>query len=167
MSGILLTGAIFLLGLAAVPAAAADDDWKLTPLSTTQKSEVGRIMLTIEERADNFERLFLQNLRTSTVPITERRKYRVWVDQVEDALDNVAEAYKEDDIAEVHEELRQAMEAARNINHFMLNAKWGDEAEATWKTLRDDLNALAQAYSAPQAMLIIVTPLPAAKPASN
>lgn len=162
MKGYWMAAAVLTLGTALTGslAVAADDDWKLAPLSTTQKTEVARIMMTIEERADNFERMFLKNLRASTVEISERRKYRIWVDQVEDALDNVAEAYKEDDIAEVHEELRQAMEAARNINHFMLNAKWGEEAEGTWKSLRDDLNALARAYSAPQTMLIIVTPAP-------
>jgi soluble cytochrome b562 len=134
---------------------AGDHKWAApAQLSTTQKTDVARIMSTIEQRADSFEHEFLKGLRSSTVNIEERKKYRDWVDQVEDQLDNMAEAYKEGNIAEAHEELTEAMDAARNINHFMLNADWSSEAESTWATIRDDLNTLAKHHSAPADVLI-------------
>jgi soluble cytochrome b562 len=111
-------------------------------------------MSTIEDRADKFETEFLQGLRSSTVDVAEREKYRVWVDQVEDQLDNMAEAYKEGNVAEAHEELEQALEAARNINHFMLNSKWSSEAESMWRNIRGDLNTIAKHHRAPPTVLI-------------
>jgi hypothetical protein len=136
---------------------AIGDDGKWTKpdaLSTTQMTDVNRIMQSIEERADTFETDFLKGLRSSTVKIEDREKYRVWVDQLEDKLDNMAEAYKEGNIAQAHEELQEAMGAAKNINHFMLNADWGDEGESMWRTIRDDLNRLAKHHHAPTSTLI-------------
>lgn len=132
-----------------------DGKWKQSDaLSTTQMTDVNRIMQSIEERADKFETDFLKGLRSSTVKIEDREKYQVWVDQLEDKLDNMAEAYKEGNIAQAHEELQEAMGAAKNINHFMLNADWGDEGESMWRTIRDDLNTLAKHHHAPTSTLI-------------
>ena len=146
-----------LLGCAAY-AGAADSNWPAVgALSSTQMSDVKQIMSTIEQRADRFETEFLKGLRSSTVAIEERQKYRVWVDKLEDQLDNMAEAYREGDIAEAQEELTQAMEAGRNLNQFMLKSKWSPEAESTWRSLRDDLNKIAGYHKAPSAVLIIMT----------
>ena len=136
---------------------AAADKWPTHPLSTTQMSEVKQIMSTIEQRADQFESEFLKGLRSSTVAIEDRQKYRVWVDQLEDQLDNMAEAYNENNMSEAQEELGQAMEAARNLNQFMLKSKWSPTAESTWRSLRDDLNKLAGFHRAPPTILIIAT----------
>lgn len=149
----LVLSAVFLAG-AAFPAAAADT-WAVATLSSTQMSDVKRIMGDIEQRADRFETEFLKGLRSSTVKIEERDKYRQWVDVLEDQLDNMAEAYRENDMKEAQEELRQAMEAARNLNQFILNAKWSPEAESIWRSLRDDLNKLAGYHQAPTTILII------------
>ena len=141
---------------AAFPVAAADT-WAVATLSTTQMSDVKRIMGDIEQRADRFETEFLKGLRSSTVKIEERDRYRQWVDAIEDQLDNMAEAYRENDMKEAQEELGQAMEAARNLNQFMLNAKWSPEAESLWRSIRDDLNKLAGHHKAPTTILIIAT----------
>ena len=147
-----MTGVLMVCTVAAV---AADAKWAVATISTTQISDVNRIMSTIEQRADKFETEFLEGLRSSTVKIEERDKQRAWVDRLEDQLDNMSEAYKENNIAEAQEELRQAMEAARNLNQFMLNAKWSTEAESLWRSLRDDLNKIAGYHKAPDAILII------------
>jgi hypothetical protein len=118
-------------------------------------TDVKNIMSTIEQRADRFETEFLKGLRSSTINIEERSKYRAWVDALEDQLDNMAEAYRENDISEAQEELGQAMEAARNLNQFLLTAKWSSEAESLWRSLRDDLNKLAGYHKAPTAIMII------------
>ena len=152
----LFSSALVLL-TCAVMAPAADTKWTVATLTTTQMTDVNRIMSDIEQRADRFETEFLKGLRSSTVKIEDRTKYRQLVDTVEDQLDNMAEAYRENDINEAQEELRQAMEAARNLNQFMLSAKWSPEAESLWRGLRDDLNKLAGHHRAPAAILIIAT----------
>lgn len=153
----LVPAAILFLGCT-VGATAEDAKWPAaTPLSTTQMSDVKTIMSTIEQRADRFETEFLKALRSSTVRIEERNKYRQWVDTLEDQLDNMAEAYHENNISEAREELSEAMKAARNLNHFILNAKWSPEAESLWRSLRDDLNKLAGYHQAPTTVLIIGT----------
>ena len=152
----LLSSAMVLL-TCGVMAPAADTKWAVATLTTTQMTDVKRIMSDIEQRADRFETEFLKGLRSSTVKIEERDKYRQWVDALEDQLDNMAEAYHENNINEAQEELRQAMEAARNLNQFMLNAKWSPEAETLWRGLRDDLNKLAGHHKAPAAILIIAS----------
>ena len=151
----ILCAAALLFGTVLTSAAA--DKWPLHPLSTTQMSEVKQIMANIEQRADHFETEFLKGLRSSTVAIEERQKYRVWVDQLEDQLDNMAEAYKEGNMSEAQEELGQAMEAARNLNQFLLKSKWSPEAESSWRSIRDDLNKLAGFHRAPPTILIIAT----------
>ena len=154
MKRYLLTSTL-LLGF--VIAARADTSWPNAALSSTQMNDVNRIMATIENRADKFETEFRKALRSSTVPISEREKYRRWVDQVEDELDNMAEDYHENDVREAQKHLAQAMDAARNLNHFMLNTKWSPEAESLWKSIRDDLNTLAGYHKAPPEILIIST----------
>ena len=149
---------ITLAALTTFTAIAADEKWPaMKSLPATQMSGVQQIMGTIEQRADRFETEFLKGLRSSTIEIGERNKYRAWVDTLEDQLDNMSEAYGENNISEAQEELKQAMEAARNLNHFMLNAKWSSEAEGLWRSLRDDLNKLAGYHKAPAAILIIAS----------
>lgn len=126
-------------------------------LSTQAKADVHRIMQTIEQRADNFEKHFLKDLRASTIDIEDRDRYRVWVDTLEDSLDNMQEAYREDDIAEAHEELMDAMEVASSINRFMLRADWGEESEREWAAIRDDLNKLAAAHTIPVMPVLVIT----------
>jgi hypothetical protein len=106
-------------------------------------------MSTIEERADSFEDNFLAGLNSSTIDLAERDRYRVWVDRFEDAVDNAAEAFHRDNVNQAREHLTTAMEVAVNIDHFMQRSSWNEESEGAWRTLRSDLNVLAEHHSLP------------------
>jgi hypothetical protein len=107
------------------------------------------LMSTIEARADAFESNFLAGLASSTVNLQDRDRYRVWVNRFEVSIDRASKADIRDDKTAVRKNLVDAMEAAVNIDHFMLHSKWNEESESSWRTLRADLNALAAHHELP------------------
>jgi hypothetical protein len=130
-----------ILGCSAAAAGAA--------LSTTQRTDVNRAMQTIEQRSDQFEKHFLRDLNSSTLDIEDRDRYRRWVDQLEDSLDNMKEAWDKDNMAETREELQDALEVASSVNRFMLRSKWSPESEREWAEIRDNINTIAGVHKQP------------------
>lgn len=127
-----------------------------TQLTPQRVAVIDQVMQRIEKDGDDFEREFKKALNSSTVKIEKRPELRVWVDRLEDTVDDLQEEYKEKDVKEAHEKLVEALEIAEGINRFMLRAEFGG-ASRVWEQLRADLNALAGAHTVPAIPILVIT----------
>jgi len=120
-------------------------------------------MERIEKRGDDFEDKLEAALDKSSLDGSnvEDRLNR-WADLLEDEVDNMAENYKERDSAKYIEHLENAMIIGTGINRAMLRNDFSALARAEWKSLREDLNALAVAFRRPVLPNVtVVTLIPA------
>lgn len=120
------------------------------PSSITEgMKQVDSVMRTIEQRGDDFEKEFQKAIKSSTIPVNERRDLVALVDRLEDSLDRLDKQYRHNDIVAAREELEDALKVAANVNAFMLRANMGS-LDQSWSALRSDLNRLATANTFPQ-----------------
>lgn len=128
-------------------AAFAQERSRSTP---TPPADVGVLMQQLETRADAFEQKFEAALDDSTFNGTdfEERLQRL-ADTVEDEADNMAEDFKENDTKDMVDHFENAMMAASGLNRVMLDKTLASAAETEWRSLREQLNALANRYHRP------------------
>jgi hypothetical protein len=120
-------------------------------------------MERLEKAADNFEDAFESALDRSSYNggHTEDTLLR-WADMFEDEVDNMVEDFKENDTKEYIDHFENAMVVGSAINRAMLRKDFAVHAEASWTSIRTDLNHIAaQMHRPPMPNITVITVTPA------
>ena len=120
-------------------------------------------MERLEKAADDFEDAFENALDRSSYNggHTEDTLLR-WADMFEDEVDNMVEDFKEGDTKEYIDHFENAMIVGSAINRAMLRKDFAMHTEASWSTIRSDLNHIAmQMHRPPLPNVTVITITPA------
>ena len=111
-------------------------------------ARVARIINDCEDRTDQFKKTLGRALNNSRLDGSAREaRLRDDASRLENALDRVGDAYNRDkDMQKTRVAVRQALEAATDINTTMGNRKMGPECEREWNVVHTELNKLAAAF---------------------
>jgi hypothetical protein len=115
------------------------------------KAEVGVIITRVENRSDEFVRLFDRALDRSGLDGTRREdnlneRTRV----LERTLDNLRREFdRRESYIQTRPEVTRTLNIAREINQVMKRRRMGSEPERQWNLLRFELNTLADVYNLP------------------
>jgi hypothetical protein len=70
---------------------------------------------------------------------------------LEKSMDRVGDSWNRDkDVVKARQHVRDALDAARNINRAMRNRRLDRDAEQQWANVRRELNLLARAFDLPE-----------------
>lgn len=128
-------------------------------LAVLAKPDVKQALDQLEASTDRFEEKFRNALQHSTANMTDRqRMWNRWADYLERVTDDMLEEYKENDIAEVQEELERTLMVSEAINRAMLRSDLSGASESEWRNVRNQINVLANAFAYPGITNLISAP---------
>lgn len=118
----------------------------LRPMANSAR--VARIINDCEDRTDQFKKTLARALNNSRLDGTAREaRLKDDASRLENALDRVGDAYNRDkDLQKTRLAVRQALDAALEINSTMGNRKMGPDCEREWGVVHVELNRLAEAF---------------------
>ena len=113
------------------------------------KAEVNEIIRRVENRSDEFVRLFDSSLDRSRLDGTQREdRLNERAKDLERTLDDLRREFdRRENYNQTRPEVSRALNAAEGINKVMRRRRMGGETERQWALLRDELNALALVYN--------------------
>ena len=113
------------------------------------KNEVDRIIKRVEDRSDNFVKLFDKSLDRSVLDGTKKEdRLNDRAKDLEKELDKLRKEFdRKDSWRETRSQVEDVLEEAEGINRVMLNSRLNRNTEASWALLRADLNTLAGIYN--------------------
>lgn len=141
------TTAAFLLAAALAMPATAQYKRPAVSLETSVRA-ITEIINNCENRTDDFRRTLRRAINDSALNNSSREAtLRRRADQLERALDRTGDSWNRDkDLEKTRRYVREALEAARDIDVTMRNWRFDAGAERDWSILRVQLNALARAF---------------------
>ncbi len=115
------------------------------------KRDVSSIINKLERSSNDFAREFDRQLDQSSLNGTnEEDRLNDIVRDYEDALDDLRREFdRNDSWWESRNEVQSVMREARDVNQMMNNLVFARKLESRWKTMRKDLNKLADTYDLP------------------
>ncbi|MGB8509533.1 MAG: hypothetical protein WCD76_14195 [Pyrinomonadaceae bacterium] len=113
------------------------------------KAEVNDIIRRVENRSDEFVRLFDSSLDRSRLDGTKREdRLNEHARNLERALDDLRREFdRRENYNQTKPEVSRALNVAEDINKVMRRRRMGGETERQWLLLRSELNALALVYN--------------------
>ena len=119
---------------------------------TYNKADVDRIIKRVEDRSDNFVKLFDKNLDKSILDGTKAEdRLNDRAKDLEKALDKLRKEFdRRDTWRETRSNVKDVLEEAVGINRVVLNSRLNRSVEASWALLRADLNTLVGIYNLPK-----------------
>lgn len=107
--------------------------------------DVGELTERLEKTSGEFADRFDDSLDKSILDDTSLEgRLNEWAEDLEDALDEVADEFEDGDAVRPH--VAKALRIAAKINEEMLLRELDAQVEADWANLRADLNTLARVY---------------------
>ncbi|KXK05469.1 MAG: hypothetical protein UZ17_ACD001000659 [Acidobacteria bacterium OLB17] len=115
------------------------------------KRNVSDIIKRLEDSSDKFSRDFDRALDKSNINNTPlEREYQGYVDDFEDAVDRLRENFdRSRNWWEVRSDVQDAVQKARPVNDIMVKLPFQRDVERQWRTMRNDLNKVADTYDLP------------------
>lgn len=113
------------------------------------RTEVNNIIKRVENRSDDFVKLFDQALDRSRLDGTNREdRLNEQARRLERTLDDLRREFdRKESYIETRPEVSRCLNIAEDINKTMRARRLGGETERQWALLRAELNTLADAYN--------------------
>ncbi len=113
------------------------------------KAEVNEIIRRVENRSDEFVKLFDRSLDRSRLDGTKREdRLNERARNLERTLNDLRREFdRRENYNQTKPEVTRALNVAEDINKVMRRRRMGGETERQWGLLRDELNALALVYN--------------------
>lgn len=115
------------------------------------KAEVDAVIRRVENRSDEFVRLFDKALDRSRLDGSRREdNLNEQAKRLENTLDDLRREFdRKESYIETRPEVNRALNIAADINKAMKKRRMGGETERQWNLLRSELNTLADVYGLP------------------
>ena len=112
------------------------------------KAEVDAVIRRVENRSDDFVKVFDRSLDRGSLDGTRREdNLNERARKLESSLDDLRREFdRKESYAETRPEVRRTLNLATEINNVMRRRRMGGEAERQWNMLRYELNTLADVY---------------------
>lgn len=146
-----------LLSTISVQAQYRNDDWRNDRRNdrrnnrwgNTNKRAIENLIRRVEERTDAFTRQFDRALDNSRADGTRREdRLNEQARQLERATDELRREFdRSDSLQENRDEVQRCINLASEIDRAIRRGRVGSGVQNTWRTLRQELNALARAYN--------------------
>jgi hypothetical protein len=116
------------------------------------KTDVDRIIKRVEERSDEFKKIFDNALDRSVLDGTRTEdRLNERVKDFEKELDELRDEFdRKDSWRETRSNVEEVMREAIGVNTVMRNRNLNNRVEASWVVLRAELNRLAGIYNLPR-----------------
>jgi hypothetical protein len=139
-----LTSVCALVALCAV-SGAAQRRYRPRPYT---KAQVDQVIRRVENRTDNFVRLFDNSLDNSRLDGTRREdRLNERARELEQATNELRREFdRRESYADTRPEVNRCLNIANGINDVVRRRRMGGNTEQQWRMLRAELNALADVY---------------------
>ncbi|MGI8884907.1 MAG: hypothetical protein ACR2IA_11770 [Pyrinomonadaceae bacterium] len=116
------------------------------------KAQVKQVINRVEDRVDNFVKLYDKSLDRSKLNGTKREDWLMErAKNLESSTDELAREFdRRDTWAKNKDEVRKCLNIATDINRNMTSRKYSADTEAIWAKVRYELNTLADIYNIPK-----------------
>ncbi|HJQ67853.1 MAG TPA: hypothetical protein VKA70_02710 [Blastocatellia bacterium] len=116
------------------------------------KDDVDRIIKRVEERSDEFKKMFDNSLDRSVLDGTKTEdRLNERVKEFESELDELRKEFdRKDSWRETRSNVEEVLRDAEGVNTVMKNRSLPARVEASWIVLRGELNKLAGIYNLPR-----------------
>ena len=113
------------------------------------KPEVDAVIHRVENRSDEFVRMFDRALDHSRLDGTRREdNLNEQAKRLENSLDDLRREFdRKESYVETRPEVNRTLGIAADINKTMRRRRMGGETERQWSLLRSELNTLADVYN--------------------
>jgi hypothetical protein len=115
------------------------------------RAEVDAVIKRVENRSDEFVKLFDESLDRSGLDGSEREdRLNERAKNLERTLDDLRREFdRKESYVETRPEVRRCLALAGEINDVMKRRRMGGQVERQWGLLRAELNTLADVYELP------------------
>jgi len=158
--GSLAMAFVFLFGIFIVSGTVAEAQWRdrnndrredrrNNRWGNTNKRAIENLVRRVEDRTDSFVRQFDRALDNSRVDGTRREdRLNELASELERATNQLRRGFdRSDSLQENRDEVERCISIASRIDRAVSRGRIGNGVQNTWRTLRNELNALARAYN--------------------
>jgi hypothetical protein len=158
--GSLAMAFVFLFGIFIVSGTAAEAQWRdrdndrredrrYNRWGNTNKRAIENLVRRVEQRTDSFVRQFDRALDNSRVDGTRREdRLNDLARELERATNQLRRGFdRSDSLQENRDEVERCVSIAYRIDRAVSRGRIGNGVQNSWRTLRNELNALARAYN--------------------
>jgi hypothetical protein len=151
---------VFLFGIFIVSGTVAEAQWRdrnndrredrrNNRWGNTNKRAIENLVRRVEDRTDSFVRQFDRALDNSRADGTRREdRLNELASELERATNQLRREFdRSDSLQENRDEVERCISIASRIDRAVSRGRVGNGVQNTWRTLRNDLNALARAYN--------------------
>jgi hypothetical protein len=158
--GSLAMAFVFLFGIFIVSGTVAEAQWRdrdndrredrrYNRWGNTNKRAIENLVRRVEQRTDSFVRQFDRALDNSRVDGTRREdRLNDLARELERATNQLRRGFdRSDSLQENRDEVERCVSIAYRIDRAVSRGRIGNGVQNSWRTLRNELNALARAYN--------------------
>ncbi|HEX8399308.1 MAG TPA: hypothetical protein VF644_17870 [Pyrinomonadaceae bacterium] len=158
--GSLAMAFVFLFGIFIVSGTVAEAQWRdrnndrredrrNNRWGNTNKRAIENLVRRVEDRTDSFVRQFDRALDNSRVDGTRREdRLNELASELERATNQLRREFdRSDSLQENRDEVERCISIASRIDRAVSRGRIGNGVQNSWRTLRNELNALARAYN--------------------
>lgn len=151
---------VFLFGIFIVSGTVAEAQWRdrnndrredrrNNRWGNTNKRAIENLVRRVEDRTDSFVRQFDRALDNSRADGTRREdRLNELASELERATNQLRREFdRSDSLQENRDEVERCISIASRIDRAVSRGRVGNGVQNTWRTLRNELNALARAYN--------------------
>lgn len=158
--GSLTMAFVFLFGIFIVSGTVAEAQWRdrnndrredrrNNRWGNTNKRAIENLVRRVEDRTDSFVRQFDRALDNSRADGTRREdRLNQLASELERATNQLRREFdRSDSLQENRDEVERCISIASRIDRAVSRGRIGNGVQNSWRTLRNELNALARAYN--------------------
>jgi hypothetical protein len=158
--GSLAMAFVFLFGIFIISGTVAEAQWRdrnndrredrrNNRWGNTNKRAIENLVRRVEQRTDSFVRQFDRALDNSRADGTRREdRLNDLASELERATNQLRREFdRSDSLQENRDEVERCISIASRIDRAISRGRVGNGVQNTWRTLRNELNALARAYN--------------------
>lgn len=136
--------ASLLIAAAATPVLAQRGRWS--------REQIGDLIRTLERETNDFRKDFDRALDRSRLNNSGREdRVNASMKRFENEMDEVRREFaRRDDWWDIRDNVRKAVNAARDVDRTMRNQRLGPQVERQWVAIRRGMNVLATRYNVPR-----------------
>ena len=151
---------VFLFGIFIVSGTVAEAQWRdrnndrredrrNNRWGSTNKRAIENLVRRVEDRTDSFVRQFDRALDNSRADGTRREdRLNELASELERATNQLRRGFdRSDSLQENRDEVERCISIASRIDRAVSRGRIGNGVQNSWRTLRNELNALARAYN--------------------
>lgn len=151
---------VFLFGIFIISGTVAEAQWRdrnndrredrrNNRWGNTNKRAIENLVRRVEDRTDSFVRQFDRALDNSRADGTRREdRLNELASELERATNQLRREFdRSDSLQENRDEVERCISIASRIDRAVSRGRVGNGVQNTWRTLRNELNALARAYN--------------------